>query len=267
MSRSYNFCFTWNNPPTNPSFPKNKYLLYGREISPTTNTPHLQGLIIFHSNKTLSAAVKSLPGCHVETTKDLFASIKYCKKDGDFFEEGKAPVTKEEKGQLGALVYKEAFENAKMGRLEEIPEILRLRFYRTFKEIKKDYMVKPQDADDTTGVWLWGAAGAGKSRQARETYPNSYFKRANKWWDGYQNEDFVIVDDLDLSHSWIAYDLKIWADRYSFLAECKGGAMNIRPKKIIVTSQYTPDQIWSDDETRRAIHRRFAVQEIIRKQH
>lgn len=91
MAQSRAFCFTWNNPPEEPVFPESRYLVYGKEIAPTTGTPHLQGLILFPSARRLSTVIKALPGCHVEIAHDLKASIVYCKKGNDFVEVGTPP--------------------------------------------------------------------------------------------------------------------------------------------------------------------------------
>ena len=53
--------------------------------------------------------------------------------------------------------------------------------------------------------------------------------------------------------------MKRWSDRYPFPAAIKGGYLKIRPKKIVVTSQYLPEDIWDDKETLEAINRRFKI--------
>lgn len=268
MARSRDFVFTTNNWTQDHiellSTIDCVYVVYGKETG-ESGTPHLQGYIRFKNPKSMSTVIKAMPGSHIEIKKGTpQQAIDYCKKDGDFTERGEAPKTQEDKGTAGGDAqkrrYEEAFQAAKDGRMEDIPADLLTRHYATYKKIRMDYATKPNPLEELANEWVYGPTGTGKTRAAHEAHPDAYIKKANtKWWDGYQGQDVVIIDDFDKYHVALGYELKIWGDHNAFPAETKGSTSLIRPKKIIVTSNYHPSEIWQDEQTLQPILRRFKV--------
>lgn len=123
-------------------------------------------------------------------------------------------------------------------------------------------ILDPYEHDSVRGVWYWGKPGCGKSWKAYTDDPGAFRKCQNKWFDGYNGEDTIILDDLD--QNLLGHHLKIWADRYPCQGEVKGGVVNLRHKKFVVTSNYQIDKLWEQDtEMRDAIKRRFKQIEII----
>lgn len=69
------------------------YVVIGREVAPTTNTPHLQGYVHFVRRKTLAQARTLVSErAHFEVARGTpREAIAYCKKDGNFDEWGEIP--------------------------------------------------------------------------------------------------------------------------------------------------------------------------------
>lgn len=67
--------------------PKVVFLVYGKEVAPTTNTPHLQGYIEYNDRKRLGYVCKDLGGkAHCEPAYgDFYSNLRYCTKEGDFW--------------------------------------------------------------------------------------------------------------------------------------------------------------------------------------
>jgi len=271
MARSRSFCFTWNNYPINHAeiieSLETRYHCYGYEEAPTTGTEHLQGFLYFAEKKSLAAVRRGLPAVHITIANGTVAqNIAYCSKDGQFLEFGDRPATQEEKGESEKERWAKARRLAISGEFEEIPDDIFMRCYSTIKKIHTDYMPPMPNEDRPCGIWIHGISGSGKTRSVHAAYPGLFQKPRTKWWDGYQNEEVVLVDDVDAFDVRLGGDFKHWADCYAFIAEKKGGAVRIRPKKLFVTSQYRIEEIWTDEQTRAALLRRFTIIEKILNQ-
>ncbi|GAC77786.1 replication protein [uncultured marine virus] len=68
------------------------YCVIGREIAPTTGTPHLQGYLSLSTRKSFAAVRDMLPACHIEGARGTPSQCRtYCIKDGDYDEYGTLP--------------------------------------------------------------------------------------------------------------------------------------------------------------------------------
>ena len=245
--------------------PKVKYLCFGREVSPS-GTPHLQGYVVFENAviKPSETFKKFGKGWFEVARGSAEDNIKYTGKDGDFFEFGQRPQNQLDQGHHGfkggrkgkshgskggemeIQRWENAWDSAKRGALEEIPADIRLRHYNTIVKVAARYSRPPAQLDNLGNKWIWGETGTGKSRYIFENHPGAYIKEANKWWDGYREDDpahkTVLIDDLH--PKWSEKErLKNWGDRYPFMAEIKGGSILIRPARILITSNYHPREV------------------------
>lgn len=258
-SRSRGWCVTVNNPTEEDELAAFscadicKYCVFGREVG-ESGTPHLQGYVYFDTLKSLNQVSMLFPRGHIEKQRGTCEqAAEYCKKDGDFFESGDIPMSDTDKGECGKQSIAERWELARSGRFTELPP----EQIKAYEYCHAKY-TEVHDRDDLENIWIFGPSGCGKSRYVREHYPSFYNKGMNKWWDGYEHEDTVVLDDMDPKHGeYLGYFLKIWADHYAFNGEVKGGMLKCRPKRVIVTSQYPLEIVFPDAVTQEALKRRF----------
>lgn len=266
MSKSRSYCFTINNYTDDDisglgEIPC-RYVCYGHEVG-ASGTPHLQGYIYFPTPRTIGAVSKKLKRAHLSACKGTAQeNIAYCSKEGGvFYERGERPKSPSEAGVLGSERYKIARELAREGKFDEIPDDLHARFdtYYLREYCRAKSKLIPESVP-MISEWLWGPTGSGKSTAALSENPGAYLKMRNKWWDDYQYEPIVIIDDIDPTHELkFGAFLKDYADHHKFRVEIKGSSTIIRPLKIVVTSQYPIEGIFKDPETIAALKRRYRV--------
>lgn len=243
MARHRSYSFTLNNPTsieeddikTIPS----SYLVFGREKG-ESNTPHLQGCIVFKNPISFKKIKRYIPRAHIEPTIDLDASIRYCMKDGDIYEKGDRP----RQGRRSDFQnVRELLDNGSNIRTiasfcRSYQSIRSAELYLKYNEPRRDF--KPHV------VWYHGGPGTGKSMWAFQFCKNkdTYIAMSSsKWWDGYDAHTHVIIDDM--RRDWTTFhDLLRLLDRYPYTVETKGGTRQFLATHIFITSCYSPQEMF-----------------------
>jgi hypothetical protein len=246
-----------------------KYLVVGEEVG-ESGTPHLQGFVYFKQSRSLRALKNSFWGkyAHLELKKGTFAQASdYCKKDGKFFEKGIMPADPKEKGKRSEEMYSTCIALAEAGKFDELKSYapgFYVSHFNTWQKLAVDANQRPSDLDYCSGIWLSGCSGTGKSHLVRSLGLEIYDKLFNKWWCGFRGQPIALLDDADPDNTkYLHCHLKRWMDKYWFNGEVKCSSRNLRPKFIVVTSQYTIEECFAGaDRTIEAIRRRCCSYEV-----
>ena len=110
---------------------------------------------------------------------------------------------------------------------------------------------------------LYGPRHTYKSTAAKYlNHPKRYYQKfANKWFDGYKGERTIIIEELTPAKAQMLTDyIKVWSDKWGFPAEGKGSHFWIRSGvELIITSNYSPEQLFGNSEDFEPILRRFTI--------
>lgn len=246
------------------------------EWAPTTDTPHVQAACHFKKKQRFNEALAKLDfGMHPHIEQclgDAKSNRIYCLKldtphpNKIFWEFGTLPVDGPTKVKMD---WERNLQLARTNHVESCDarlQICHLNNLRTLAFTGTSENIPALDVLDN--YWICGPPGVGKSLFVRQTLSvslvggmqNVYLKDPrNKWWDLIKrNHTMILFDDLEKTDTHMAHLLKVAADHYPFIAEIKGASQMIRPKHIVITSNYEiNDFISTDDVLCSAIKRRF----------
>lgn len=79
-------------------------------------------------------------------------------------------------------------------------------------------------------------------RQPVEKHKTYYIKDGTQWWDEYEQQEAIIIDDFD--GKWPFRDLLRLLDRYPYQGQFKGGYVPINSPFIYITCEHPPDWFW-----------------------
>lgn len=223
---------------------ESRYLLYQKEVG-ESGTPHLQGFMYFYNQINLSTLNKLLPRASFSKPRCIKACILYCKKEKTRvegpFEYGKMP----EQGRRTDLeeLSNKFLTMSVQNFIKEAP-MEYVKYHRglhALKSISTTHRSSPPSVS-----WFWGKSGKGKTRTAFETHDSVYMKDGTQWWDGYEQQTAIIIDDFD--GKWNFRDLLRLLDRYPYQGQTKGGYVKINSPYIYITCEFAPTDYWDDND-------------------
>ena len=276
--RSRNYCFTLNNYTEEELSSlekiKCKYIIYGRETG-NKGTNHLQGFIIWDNAKSFNATKKQLSQrTHIEICKGTpYDNFVYCSKDGSFIERGERPERVGQGKRNDMLAIKKAIaQNIQVKKMLQNDMILNHQQLRFAEQLEKYYERKRNWKPVVK--WYWGETGTGKTKTAYEEFlakaedpDDIYFSMdTGKWWEGYDAQPYVIIDDMRGDFLKFHQLLKL-LDRYPYKVECKGASRQFLATEIIITSCVPPEELYPNlgEQVEQLIRRIDNIKEFKKK--
>lgn len=233
-----------------------EYIVFGREIAPTTGTPHLQCFAYFKSQRTFQSMKK-----HSQKEHTLKKQTEPRTQSRILHERTQRRRNRHMPHARQTHRLRNHKKMVKEGAtIREIAEVA--TSYQTIKFAQTLLSIAP-NATLRTNIhvrWYWGATATGKTRAAFEeatAISEPWISSRNlRWWDGYTGQKCVIIDDMRGDFCTFHEMLRI-LDIYPLRLEIKGGSVAAAYTNVWITSAYPPDKIWQSIEDKEQLLRRI----------
>lgn len=260
--RLRNWCFTLNNPADT-----NQLDTWGKTVYTTGNarylifqlergesgTMHLQGYIEFSDSRRFSAVRRLLPGAHIEPRRgSAQQAADYCRKhdsrvDGPW-EFGEVSISAQGKRSDLCAVAEAVKSGQGLQKICEEHTSTYIRYHRGIREAMLIAQAKrPSGMRNKVVVLIYGASGIGKTSWVLDRYDaTSFVKEGNhKWFDGYVEQDTVLIDDFAGGKSGFTCSATLnLFDKRDCRVEVKGGFAMLSHNTLFVTSNIHPRDWW-----------------------
>lgn len=234
-----------------------KYMIFGYEIGPETGTPHLQGYLLLKNRQRLDTARMLIPrGAWFARNGTHQEARDYCIY-GDYDEakaESRKPIVLNKiwtGGKEPASGERNDLDQVRAQALDEgMRGVVTTRNFQQIRVAEKwlSYC-EPKRNFRPNVVWIYGPTGIGKSdlahKMAEELSGDDVHVKndADKWWDGYDAHETVIMDDFRDSW-WPLTETLSLLDKFAKPVPNKGGFRQMRSKNMIITCPFHPSQMY-----------------------
>lgn len=240
---------------------KTNYTIAGYEICPETKKVHWQGYLYCSEAHTWSAMKKLFPNTvHFEwPAKGPLANMRYCSKEGHFFQTGKLPRM----GERTDIT--DMYDLVKGGADDyEVMTTMPTQFVKYYKAIDRVRLTidrhEHKHWSPVKVVVFWGPSDTMKSRRVRKLDPDvvmiPHKEKVQLWFDGYQGHKSILFEEFYGTSFSFEEFLNI-CDGYKFNVAIKGGFAWKRWDTVYFTSNKHPKDWFGERSLTREFIRRF----------
>lgn len=227
-----------------------RYGVLGREYCPDSRRLHLQGFLYFSAARSFNSIRLLVLGerfqGHLERARaSAQENREYCIKDGCFDEIGDLPA-QGHRSDIDALI--DGVRGSLSERqLWESHGPVMLRFWRGVLRFRD--VLRTRRTFWTNIIWIFGPSGTGKTTFAITDssvlgatatgpgVPYCLYDHSGTWWDYYDSEKCVLIDDLCPGELPVARLLQ-YANCTAITVPTKGGSTPFNGRYIYITSNY-----------------------------
>lgn len=245
-----------------------QYIIAQEEVCPETKRQHIQGYIQFKRPVKFTTLQNLLPpGTHIEKARGSpEENRQYCSKlesrkpGGRSLESGE--ITQQGK-RTDLIKFKRAIDagkkEAEIAKDEDLFGVW-ARNPGLYKRYKTS-AITPRDRSSPPDVtFITGPPGVGKTRRVFDEHKDQVFIKDNtKWWDGYEGQRCILIDEINTHDHWKIEEILRFLDRYPYQGQTKGGYVNINSPFIAITTNKTLDELYPEisHEQMQALERRI----------
>lgn len=229
-----------------------RWIGYGKEVAPSTGTPHLQGFVYTWDACRKTKFKLFLKRAHVEVQLGSFEQNEmYCNKDKDWKEFGERPQQGRRNDILG--VKRRLDQGVPLSELVENESFFStvMRNERSLAKYELQQQIKRMRKEGHKPPEVYIRIGPTRSGKTSFVYKTHGYDKVysvadvtGAWHDGYAGEPVLLYDDVDCTRCpKIEYFKKI-TDGHPERYPIKGGYVAIRPTHIYLTSNHQPKDWW-----------------------
>lgn len=248
-----------------------KYIIFQQEQAPTTGNLHLQGYIELTKRKSmkwLKDVIFQTKAVHILVRRGSQDQARsYCSKQEtrvegtNFIELGKfTPETSETHETVTETLVRMVKEGKTDREIAESHPAAYMRHNKQIAALRTAIRKIDPTYNEKDVLVFVGETGTGKTREAYKIDPYLYrMDITERWHDGYTDEETILLDDFPVRPPQdITYYLR-YLDGYPMQVPIKGGFVQLRNKRVIITSNHHPDEWFpsASDAHKKALMRRI----------